>query len=51
MVLTKEVTNGMLEISTGIEQISIATTRVREIGLTNKHTIDGLLAEIGKFKL
>jgi methyl-accepting chemotaxis protein len=51
MALTNEVNNGVIEMTSSIEQISIATTRVQEIGLVNKHNIEGLMAEIEKFKV
>jgi methyl-accepting chemotaxis protein len=51
MILTQDVSNGVTEMTAGIEQISAATGRIREIGQVNKQNVDGLINEIGKFKV
>jgi hypothetical protein len=51
MVLSKEVSNGVIEMAAGIKQIDAAVGRIREIGQVNKRNIDGLINEIGKFKV
>jgi methyl-accepting chemotaxis protein len=51
MVLSKEVSSGVIEMAAGIKQIDARAGRIREIGQVNKQNIDGLINEIGKFKV
>ncbi|MDR1400304.1 MAG: methyl-accepting chemotaxis protein [Treponema sp.] len=50
-MLTQEITHGMNEMSTGVEQINIAVNQVNTLSGKNKDAIDGLVAEISKFKV
>ena len=50
-MLTQEITHGMNEMSAGVDQINIAVNHVNTLSVKNKDTIDGLVAEISKFKV
>jgi methyl-accepting chemotaxis protein len=49
--VTQELTNGMNEMATGADQINIAVTRVNEISVQNKESIDVLVKEVSRFKV
>ncbi|MDR0584337.1 MAG: methyl-accepting chemotaxis protein [Treponema sp.] len=50
-LLTQEISNGMSEMATGVEQINTAVTRVSAISGENKESIDVLVQEVAKFKV
>ncbi|MDR2537224.1 MAG: methyl-accepting chemotaxis protein [Treponema sp.] len=50
-MLTQEITHGMNEMSSGVDQINIAVNHVNTLSGKNKGTIDGLVAEVSKFKV
>jgi methyl-accepting chemotaxis protein len=50
-MVTQEITHGMNEMSTGADQINVAVNQVNTLSGKNKDTIDGLVAEVSKFKI
>jgi methyl-accepting chemotaxis protein len=48
---TEEITNGMNEMATGADQISVAVNHVNAISSQNKENIDVLVQEVSKFKV
>jgi methyl-accepting chemotaxis protein len=50
-MVTQEITHGMSEMSTGADQINVAVNQVNTLSGKNKDTIDGLVAEVSKFKV
>jgi methyl-accepting chemotaxis protein len=51
MQLSKEVSGGIREMTNGIEQISLAITRISSAGSDNKQNIGVLMEELSKFKV
>jgi len=49
--VTQEITGGMNEMASGAEQINIAVHNVNEMTTKNREAINGLLAEVSKFKV
>jgi len=49
--LTRVITDSMNEMAAGATQISNAVNEVAEISNKNKRSIEGLVAEVGKFKV
>jgi methyl-accepting chemotaxis protein len=50
-LVTQEISNGMNEMATGADQISVAVTRVNSISGTNKENIGILVQEVSRFKI
>ena len=49
--MSDAIANSMNEMAAGAEQISKAVNEVSSISLTNKHSIQNLASEVGKFKV
>ena len=49
--ITQEITNGMNEMATGAEQVTVAVNKVNELSEENRISIDELVNEVGKFKV
>jgi methyl-accepting chemotaxis protein len=49
--MTQEITGGMNEMAAGADQINVAVTRVNEISVKNKESIDMLVKEVSRFKV
>ena len=49
--MSDAIANSMNEMAAGAEQISKAVNEVSGISLTNKHSIQNLVSEVGKFKV
>lgn len=49
--MSDSIANSMNEMAAGAEQISKAVNEVSGISLTNKHSIENLVSEVGKFKV
>jgi len=49
--VTQEITGGMNEMASGAEQINVAVHNVNEMTTKNREAINGLLAEVSKFKV
>ena len=49
--LTASLDDGMNETAAGMSQINAAITRIQEISVENKDSIDVLRGEISKFKV
>jgi methyl-accepting chemotaxis protein len=50
-ILSADLTNGMNETASGMDQINTAVMRIQEISLENKQSIEVLIREITKFKI
>jgi methyl-accepting chemotaxis protein len=48
--ITQEITNGMIEMASGADQINTTVHGVNEISGRNKNDIDELIQEVDKFK-
>ncbi|MDR2534534.1 MAG: methyl-accepting chemotaxis protein [Treponema sp.] len=51
MMLSREVSAGVTDMSVGIGQINVTTERIQGIGRTNKQNIEALITELEKFKV
>jgi len=49
--VTQEITSGMNEMATGADHINEAVNHVNEISVKNRHAIDVLVKEVGRFKV
>jgi methyl-accepting chemotaxis protein len=50
-ISAKDITDGMLEMEKGADQINSAMNEVNDISNANKHTIETLVKEVGRFKV
>jgi len=49
--ITYEITNGINEMVVGTEQVTVAVNKVNDLVIDNKVSIDGLVNEVGRFKV
>ena len=49
--ITQEIPNGMGEMASGAEQVTVAVNNVNELTVKNKSSIEALMKEVGKFKV
>jgi len=49
--ITQEIEGGMNEMATGADQINIAVNNINGMTQRNREAIDGLIKEVGKFKV
>jgi methyl-accepting chemotaxis protein len=50
-MMSEEISNGMNEMATGADQITVAVNRVNNISGENKESINILVGEVSKFKV
>jgi methyl-accepting chemotaxis protein len=50
-ISAQDITDGMLEMEKGADQINTAMNEVNDISSTNKQIIDTLVSEVGRFKV
>ncbi len=49
--ITQEITGGMNEMASGAAQVTVAVSKVNELSVENKSSIDALVDEVNKFKV
>ncbi|MCL2374692.1 MAG: methyl-accepting chemotaxis protein, partial [Treponema sp.] len=49
--VTQEITGGMNEMAAGADQINAAVSRVNELSVKNRESIQTLLVEVARFKV